>query len=99
MLLWRRATTTTTAFYQALFSVDPCCRFHSQEERVKASMCDRHLVLCACLGLLREVSQTQTAVEARYNNYDRVLSSSFFSGSGLLPFSQCVGQHCVMYVQ
>jgi hypothetical protein len=23
-----------------------------------------HLVLCACLGLLREVSQTQAAVEA-----------------------------------
>jgi hypothetical protein len=27
---------------------------------------DRHLVLCACLGLLREVSQTQAAVEERY---------------------------------
>jgi hypothetical protein len=34
-------------------------------------------VLCACLGLLREVSQTQAAVEARYNNYDRNLSRSF----------------------
>jgi hypothetical protein len=36
------------------------------------------------------VSQTQAAVEARYNNYGRILSSSFFSGS-LLPFSQLGG--------
>jgi hypothetical protein len=34
--------------------------------RASGRACDRHLVLCACLGLLREVSQTQAAVEARY---------------------------------
>jgi hypothetical protein len=49
-----------------------------------------HLVLCACLGLLREVSLTQAPVEAFYNNNDRNLSRSFFSGS-LLPFSQLGG--------
>jgi hypothetical protein len=48
------------------------------------------MVLCACLGLLREVSLTQAAVEAFYNNNNRNLSRSFFSGS-LLPFSQLGG--------
>jgi hypothetical protein len=35
-------------------------------------------VLCACLGPLREVSLTQAAVEAFYNNNDRNLSITLF---------------------
>jgi hypothetical protein len=51
-----------------------------------------HLVLCACLGLLREVSLTQAAVEAFYNNNDRNLSRSFFSGSPCRGRQGCVEQ-------
>jgi hypothetical protein len=36
-------------------------------------------MLCACLGLLREVSQTQAAVEARYTTTTTAFYQALFS--------------------
>jgi hypothetical protein len=63
--------------------------------RASGLACDRHLVLCACLGLLREVSQTQAAVEARYNKYDRNVSA-LFQWIPVPWAAECVGQEYVM---
>jgi hypothetical protein len=51
---------------------------------------------------VNEVSQTQAAVEARYNNYDRNRSRSFFSGSPSVPGGRqgcVVQQYATVYVQ
>jgi hypothetical protein len=64
---------------------------------------DRHLVLCACLGLLREVSLTQAAVEAFYTTTTTAIYHALFSvdpraagGRGVLSSSEYVMCDCIV---
>jgi hypothetical protein len=60
-------------------------------------------VLCACLGLLREVSLTQAAVEAFYNSTTTAIYHALFSvdpraagGRGVLSSSEYVMCECIV---
>jgi hypothetical protein len=55
---------STTGHSMCFFPVDPCWACSLLGGGRQGEHVGRHLVLCACLGLLREVSQAQAAVEA-----------------------------------